>query len=197
MPQNRGDDPDPNDRPDPERRDAAPAAPAALRPRMPVVVREARPEEHARLGELVVAAYRSLPEFDEPDYEPELRDVARRAREAVVLAAVDDADGSLLGCATYVPGPESPWAEFLQPGEAAIRMLAVDPAARGRGAGTALVVACVSRARAEGRSAVFLHSMEFMRAAQAIYRRLGFVRQPDRDWEPVPGVRLLGFSLAL
>jgi ribosomal protein S18 acetylase RimI-like enzyme len=162
-----------------------------------IVVREARPEEHAQLGELVVAAYRSLPEFDEPGYEPELRDVGRRAREAVVLVAVDEVDGSLLGCATYVPGPESPWAELLEPGEAAIRMLAVDPAARGRGAGTALAVACVTRARAEGRSAVFLHSMEFMRAAQAIYLRLGFTRRPDRDWEPVPGVRLLGFALAL
>jgi ribosomal protein S18 acetylase RimI-like enzyme len=76
-------------------------------------------------------------------------------------------------------------------------MLAVDPAARGRGAGTALAMACVARARAEGRSAVALHSMQFMRPAQAIYARLGFVRRPNRDWEPVPGVRLLGFSLAL
>jgi hypothetical protein len=36
-----------------------------------------------------------------------------------------------------------------------------------------------------------------MRAAQAIYGRLGFVRRPERDLEPVPGVRLLGFGLAL
>jgi hypothetical protein len=36
-----------------------------------------------------------------------------------------------------------------------------------------------------------------MRAAQAIYARLGFVRRPERDWEPVPGVHLLGFALAL
>jgi ribosomal protein S18 acetylase RimI-like enzyme len=164
---------------------------------MPVVVREARPEEHARLGELVVAAYRSLPEFNEPGYEPELRDVARRAREAVVLAAVDDLAGTLLGCVTYVPGPESPWAELLEPGEAAIRMLAVDPAARGRGAGTALAAACIARAREDGRAAVFLHSLAYMRAAQAIYARLGFIRRPDRDWEPEPGICLLGFALAL
>jgi ribosomal protein S18 acetylase RimI-like enzyme len=133
---------------------------------MPVIVREARPEEHARLGELVVAAYRSLPEFDEPGYEPELCDVARRSREAVVLVAVDAAaDQRPLGCVTYVPGPESPWAELLGPGEAAIRMLAVDPAARGEGAGTALASACVARARAEGRAAIFLHSLAYMRAA--------------------------------
>ena len=171
---------------------------------MPVVIREARPEEHARLGELVVAAYRSLPEFDEPDYEPELRDVARRAREAVVLVAIDDVGGqiddggkALLGCVTYVPGPDSPWAELLEPGEAAIRMLAVDATARGRGVGTALAAACIARAREDGRAAVFLHSLAYMRAAQAIYMRLGFIRRPDRDWEPVPGIRLLGFALAL
>lgn len=164
---------------------------------MSIVVREARPEEHASLGELVVRAYRSLPEFDEPGYEPELRDVARRAREAVVLVAVDDADGTPLGCVTYVPGPDSPWAELLEPGEAAIRMLATDVTARGRGVGTALAAACVARARADGRDAIFLHSLPFMRAAQAIYARLGFVRRPERDWEPAPGVRLLGFALEL
>lgn len=164
---------------------------------MPVVVREARPEEHASLGELVVAAYRSLPEFDEPGYEPELRDVARRAQEAVVLVAVDDTDGTLLGCVTYVPGPDNPWAELLEPGEAAIRMLAVDPTARRRGVGTALAAACVSRAHEDGRAAIFLHSLAYMHAAQAIYARLGFIRRPERDWEPEPGVRLLGFALAL
>lgn len=164
---------------------------------MSIVVREARPEEHASLGELVVRAYRSLPEFDEPGYEPELRDVARRAREAVVLVAADEADGTLLGCVTYVPGPDSPWAELLEPGETAIRMLAVDVTARGRGVGTALAAACIARARADGRAAIFLHSLAYMRAAQAIYARLGFVRRPERDWEPVPGVHLLGFALAL
>jgi len=87
---------------------------------VPVIIREARPDEHARLGDLVLAAYRSLPEFDEPGYEPELRDVARRAREAVVLVAVDDAaDDPLLGCVTYVPGPRargpSSWSRARQP----------------------------------------------------------------------------------
>jgi len=76
-------------------------------------------------------------------------------------------------------------------------MLAVDATARGRGVGTALAAACIARAREDGRAAIFLHSLAYMRAAQAIYARLGFIRRPDRDWEPVPGIRLLGFSLAL
>ncbi len=132
-----------------------------------------------------------------PTIEVELRDVARRAREAVVLAAVDTETGAVIGCATYVPGPESPWAELLEPGEVGIRMLAVDPGARGRGAGTALTRACVDRARAEGRRRVVLHTLSFMTAAQRIYRSLGFREIPDRSWEPVPGIFLLAFGLDL
>jgi hypothetical protein len=36
-----------------------------------------------------------------------------------------------------------------------------------------------------------------MRAAHAIYERLGFTRAPERDWSPLPGVRLLAFTLSL
>jgi hypothetical protein len=35
-----------------------------------------------------------------------------------------------------------------------------------------------------------------MVAAHRIYARLGFVRDPARDWSPVPGVALLAFELA-
>jgi ribosomal protein S18 acetylase RimI-like enzyme len=162
-----------------------------------VAVRAARPEEHARLGEIVVAAYVAIGALEGGGYAAELRDVGRRAREAEVLAAVDDATGALLGCVTYVPGPESPRAELLEPGEAAIRMLAVDPAAQGRGAGTALVRACIDRARAAGRRRLVLHSRPMMQHAQQIYGRLGFRRDERRDWEPVPGILLLAFALDL
>jgi ribosomal protein S18 acetylase RimI-like enzyme len=164
---------------------------------MGIVVRPARPEECARLGDLVVAAYDAIGALEGDDeYVPELRDVARRAREAVVLAAVDDATGALLGCVTYVPDPANPWAEHLRQGEATIRMLAVDPAAQGRGVGTALVAACLDRARADGRRAVFLHSLPIMVGAQRIYGRFGFRRVPERDWV-FPDFLLLGFQLDL
>ncbi len=165
---------------------------------MSVLVREALPHEFAALGEIVVAAYQAIGALEGDDeYVPELRDVARRAREAVVLAAVDPASGALLGCATYVPDASSPWAEELVEGEAAIRMLAVDPAAQGRGAGTALTEACVARARADGRRRLVLHSLPIMVDAQRIYARLGFVRAPERDWRFAPDGLLLGFQLDL
>lgn len=166
-------------------------------PRMGSTIREPRPDELAPLGDLVVAAYDAIGANEEDDdYVPVLRDVARRAREAVVLAAVDDETGALLGCVTYAPDPANPWAEHLRKGEASIRMLAVDPAAQGRGVGTALVEACLARARAEGRSGVFLHSLPIMTAAQRIYERLGFRRVPERDWV-FPDFLLMGFGLEL
>jgi ribosomal protein S18 acetylase RimI-like enzyme len=162
---------------------------------MSFTIRRPLQAELAPLGDLVVAAYDAIGALEGDDeYVPELRDVAHRDQEAVVLAAVDDATGALLGCITYVPDPASPWAEHLREGEASIRMLAVDPAAQGRGVGTALVAACLDRARAEGRTGVFLHSLPIMTAAQRIYDRFGFRRVPERDWV-FPDFLLLGFEL--
>lgn len=154
---------------------------------MPVTIRPPRPSEYTRLGDIVVAAYVQVGALeDDHAYATELRDIAARVAGAIVLVAADADDDRPLGCATYVPGPESPLAEELAPGEAAIRMLAVDPAETGRGAGTALATACVARARAEGRSRVVLHSLPVMAGAQRIYARLGFRHAAERDWRPSP-----------
>ncbi len=151
----------------------------------------------ATLGEIVVRSYDAVGALEGDDeYVPELRDVARRVREAVVFAALDGVDGTPLGCVTYVPGPDNAWAEHLRDGEASIRMLAVDPAAQGRGVGSALVAACLDRARADGRRAVFLHSLPVMAGAQRIYERCGFRRVPERDWV-FPDFLLMGFVLDL
>ena len=42
-----------------------------------------------------------------------------------------------------------------------------------------------------------LSSLPEQEAAHRIYRRLGFRRTPDRDWEPAEGVDLLAFRLDL
>ncbi|MER7396373.1 GNAT family N-acetyltransferase [Streptomyces sp. NPDC000151] len=154
---------------------------------MDIVVRRIRTEEHAWLGEITAQAYLGdgLLDFGEDDgYLPLLRDVARRAAEAEVLVAV--ADGEVLGGVTFVPAG-GPWADIARPGEAEFRMLAVAKEARGRGAGEALVRACLERAReTEGCARLVLSSQRSMLSAHRIYRRLGFTRTPDRDWHPIP-----------
>lgn len=162
-------------------------------------IREIRDDEIEQAADVVVAAYRALdgaPPIDENGYVEQLRAVADRAREAVVLVAVDDA-ARVVGCVTYVPDETSPYAEGLLPGEASMRMLGVAVEAQRGGLGRALVQACVDRARAEGRERVFIHSGRWMRAAHAMYESLGFVRVPDRDWLPLPDVPLWGFALDL
>jgi ribosomal protein S18 acetylase RimI-like enzyme len=161
-------------------------------------VRTARPEEYAALGQLTVEAYAAAdPAVMFGDYADELRDVAGRAAGADVLAAVDEEGGEVLGGVTYVPGPSSPAAEFTEADAAGIRMLAVAPAARRRGVGEALTVACIERAQAAGRRHILLHSTDLMADAHRLYQRLGFVRDPSLDWEGEPGLWLRGFRLQL
>ena len=163
-------------------------------------IREVTPQEYETLGMLTVDAYRSI--LDEPlgDYEHELRDVAGRAADSVVLVAIDDL-GTVLGGVTYVPGSKRAMSEFADDDAAGIRMLAVDPRHQGEGVGRALVMECIRLARAEGRARLVLHSTIYMIAAQALYRSLGFERAPDRDVsitdEPYEPFLLVAFILAL
>jgi ribosomal protein S18 acetylase RimI-like enzyme len=159
-----------------------------------VTVRPARPSEFERAGEVSVAAYAADGPLDDR-YRRALADAATRAREADLLVAVN-ADGGVVGTVT-VCLPGTPWAEISRPGELEFRVLAVDPAARGRGVGSALAEAVIQRARELGATRVVLSSDVGMHTAQRIYTRLGFSRLPDRDWSPRPGVDLIAFGLDL
>jgi ribosomal protein S18 acetylase RimI-like enzyme len=156
-------------------------------------IRTALPHEHRALGEICVRAYRHLGSVSD-GYAQKLRDVAGRAETAHVLAAVDRTGP--VGCVTVILG-ESPWREISGPDEGEFRMLAVDPAAQGRGVGEALVQASVDVICAADRRRVVVSSANDMTAAHRLYERLGFARAPARDWRPVPHVQLRVYELAL
>lgn len=158
-------------------------------------IRPARAEELTAVGELTVAAYVADGLLD-PDswYAHELRAADKRAAEAELVVAVDGHD--LLGTVTFAQ-PGTPWAEVSQPDEAEFRMLAVDPAARRRGVGSALARWCVDRAREQGCTAVAISSHPDMHTAHRMYERMGFVRAPERDWSPSDEVRLVAYVLDL
>ena len=78
-----------------------------------------------------------------------------------------------------------------------VRLLAVAPAARGRGIGTALMQECVRRARQSGAGVLTLHTTELMQAAMRVYERMGFVRAPELDFHPAPGLTIKGYRRAL
>ena len=159
-----------------------------------VLVREAKPEEHSAIGDLVVNAYRTLHDEGDAFYEAMLRDVGARARTSRVLVA--EVDGNLLGTVTYV-GPGGELAEVADARAGTIRMLGVSAAARGRGIGEALVRSCISRAISDGAERIRLDTRTSMTSAQRLYERLGFERAPDHDWSPAPGILLIAYKFEL
>ena len=159
-------------------------------------IRVAEPAEYDAIADVLLAAYGELDDPEFPGYRRELRDVATRAASCPVLVAVD-ASGVVIGTVTYVPGPDTPLSEGERDGEAGFRMLAVDPAAHGRGIGRALARSCIDRARSEGRTAVHLYTRPSMKAAHRLYESMGFERDRSRDWEFEPGEWLWSYFLAL
>lgn len=143
-------------------------------------VRPARPEDLATAGELTANAYLADALITEDDdYVARLRATGDRATEATLLVAVDDT-GEVLGTITLAHhGGE--WADVARPGEAELRMLAVDPDHRGRGVGEALMRAGIERGLVDSERVV-LSTMTAMAAAQRMYARIGLRRVPERDW---------------
>lgn len=176
-----------------------------------IAVRIAEPGDYPAIARLTVAAYQAdgqLVGEAGRNYAKVLADVSARAGAGDLLVAVGCAaqrasrDGAgepaehrqdadrVLGSVLFVL-PDTPYAELSRPGEAEFRMLAVDPAAQGRGVGQALVRACLDRACQRGVRAVVICTRSFSLPAQRLYARLGFIRVPDRDWSPERGVELL------
>jgi ribosomal protein S18 acetylase RimI-like enzyme len=161
-----------------------------------VTVRAARESEYEAIGELTAKAYLDGG-FIGPDsfYVAELTDVAGRAAHSEVLVAADG--DTVLGAVAFVP-PGSAFGEITEAAdEAVFRMLAVTPAAQGRGVGRALVDACLDRARALGVRTIRLSTQPDMTTAHRMYEKIGFVRTPERDWSPVPDVDLWTYELEL
>ena len=150
-------------------------------------VRLARHDEAAGAGMLTAEAYLADRLLDEDDeYEAQLRDATRRAREAMLLVATvpcEDSDGSetVVGTVTLAPHGTA-YAEIAEPGELEVRMLAVAPRARGRGIAEALMRAALGYAVASGARRVVLSTLDSMVTAHRLYARLGFVPAPERDW---------------
>src|ERR671922_642289 len=119
---------------------------------MELDVREAAPAEYEEAGRVTAEAYREFARAGEDGwagYLARIADVAERASRTTILVAVEG--DRILGSLTLEldgrvrdEGDE----EFrpLEPDEAHIRMLGVDPSARGRGVARALMAETERRA---------------------------------------------------
>jgi ribosomal protein S18 acetylase RimI-like enzyme len=145
-------------------------------------IREATPDEHDLVGRITADAYREF--FDasgrDPDghYLQKIAAVAERAGRTVILVAI--VDGAPIGSLTLELGTRvDADADPLQDNRAHIRMLGVEPAARGHGAGRALMEAAEARAIAAGKTEMTLNTTRLMTAAQAMYASMDYERLPD------------------
>jgi ribosomal protein S18 acetylase RimI-like enzyme len=164
-----------------------------------LTIREAVPEDHGELSRLIVAAYQEFADAlgdDWAGYRDELADIARRAAQGTQLVA--ETAGRLVATVTYYPPRGEAAADewwWWPVGFAYLRALGVDPAARGKGVGRALTLACVERARADGAAGIALNSVSVMTAATALYEGLGFRETGGAvEWG---GRKLLSYVLAL
>ncbi|MCZ3389176.1 MAG: GNAT family N-acetyltransferase [Actinomycetia bacterium] len=148
----------------------------------------ALPDEYASIGALTVDAYAPVLTFGDADpYRQTLMDAAGRAAAAELWSATSG--DQLVGTVT-VCRPSSRYAEIAALDELEVRMLAVAPAAQGRGVGVALMERIHETARTEQFAAVVLSVVESNVSAVAFYTALGYTRARDRDWEPVPDITL-------
>jgi GNAT superfamily N-acetyltransferase len=146
-------------------------------------------DDLAAAGAIVQQAYFALPDYPrDPYYDATLGDVAARAHEAVVVVAF--IGNRLVGCLTYVPDHHNPHAEFDDAKAAGFRYFGVDPSVQGKGVGEAMVRWCIHEAKRTGHRRLRIHTLASMPAAQRLYERIGFERDPahDEDWDGIAGL---------
>ncbi|ATB30049.1 GNAT family N-acetyltransferase [Melittangium boletus] len=149
-----------------------------------VVIREARPEDDAAVGELLVESFitqyaQKLPEvrYDETR-KRELRDVARRRAVGRVLVA--ELVGRVVGTVSLWP-PGAPGSEAWIPGAADLRQLATAVDFHGQGLSGPLLDAAERLAREWSVPAICLHVRQGAVGVARMYERRGFVREPTGD----------------
>jgi ribosomal protein S18 acetylase RimI-like enzyme len=103
------------------------------------------------------------------------------------ILVAEEEGGRIVGAVAYFGPGSEPRADFFEPEWPIIRMLVVDPQARGRGIGRRLTDECIERARRDEAAVIALHTSPAMEVALAMYLRMGFRLErkvPDRFGVP-------------
>jgi|SRR5450756_285928 GNAT superfamily N-acetyltransferase len=127
-------------------------------------VREATTEVHAALGRL-------LPQLNAKLTLPPLERLEAIVADPSVTLLIAREVGEIVGTATVIVYTTPFWIK------ARLDEIVVDESARGKGAGAALVAACLDVARAKGAQVAELQSATFRESANRLYPRMGFERR--------------------
>lgn len=166
----------------------------------PLSVRDALPAEIEAVLTLTLTSYTQyaplMPHGHWDAYRSNIIDTiaAIKPGECIVAERAGTLAGSVL---LYPPHTASDPDHADAPALPEIRLLAVPPEARGQGVAKALMAECLQRARLMGAAAIGLHTTDMMTVAMGMYERMGFVRDPARDFSPGEGVIIKGYRLDL
>ena len=165
-------------------------------------IRNAKSSEFDYLGNLMGKVYSQLDGFanitDQPEYYKMLLNIGKLTeKDNTELIIVESQKGKIVGAVLYF----SDMKNYGSGGTATqikntsgFRLLAVDPNQRGRGLGKILINECINRAKKLGQKQIVIHSTKSMKIARAMYKKIGFVRYKDIDFNqgelPVFGFKL-------
>jgi ribosomal protein S18 acetylase RimI-like enzyme len=158
-----------------------------------IEVRRLQPDDdHIHAGAIVRASYEALPGHPaDPAYDALLADLPARWADVQVIVAVDDeASPPIVGCLSFVPAALGPHYEFDDLDATSFRYFGIAATHQGRGIGEAMVRWCIAETERLGRQRIRIHTLTNMLAAQRLYERLGFERDPTQDgnWGGIIGL---------
>ena len=165
-------------------------------------IRDARPSDRGAILAVTLAAYEQYAAALAPPlwamYRQSIQATLADVRPAAQIVAEEG--GALVGTVLLYPAG----AVMANPGGTPVtrewpevRLLAVPPAARGKGVARRLMEECIRRARAAGAPALTLHTADIMSVAMRLYERMGFARAVELDFSPAPGIVAKGYKLPL
>jgi ribosomal protein S18 acetylase RimI-like enzyme len=158
--------------------------------------RHAYLEEYEVAAALAVEAFKQFESHMAPGLWPEMeRSVSATTQlrnGGELLVATEE--GRMLGSVVYF-APGAMKQDRFPDDWAFMRVLAVPPRYRGRGAARSLVTGCLDLARADGVETFGLHTSEVMAEAQALHQNLGFKK--IRETTRIYGFRYWVYALAL
>jgi len=166
-----------------------------------ITIRTATTGEFPLAGELMVKVYSQLEGFPKPDEQPEyyrmlanVGDLTKRPGTHIVVAEHQNA---IIGAVVFFSDMQyygSGGTATAEKNAAGFRLLAVDPEARGLGAGRKLTIECIRRAKELKVDNLVIHTTKAMQVAWSMYEKLGFIRALDLDFMqgqlPVFGFRM-------
>ncbi|MGL3108598.1 GNAT family N-acetyltransferase [Bradyrhizobium sp. BR 1432] len=139
------------------------------------MLRDYQPADADAVRRVALAAFAQFEQdySDWPTFTANVAKITELSRTGEIVVAEDG--GEIVGAVAYI-GLRQPKAAFFDPAWPIIRMLVVDPSARGKGIGRQLTEECVRRAERDQSPVIALHTTTIMTVALPMYLRMGFAK---------------------